>query len=77
VANRVHPASGAGAGEQESNKLVCSKRVKTIRVGGLVTELDLERVAGEDPYDRPDLARRETEFGHVREECYGVEKLNW
>jgi hypothetical protein len=58
------------------HELMCSERVKPIRVAGLVAELDLEGVLGKNLYDGTDLASRKTELRHIREECDGVEKLN-
>lgn len=56
--------------------MVRSQRVQTIRVTGLATELDLERIVGEKLHDRTDLARQKAKLGHVCEECYSVEELN-
>jgi hypothetical protein len=58
-------------------ELLRAKRVQSIGVTGLVTELDLEGVARKNLDDSADLPRRKPELWHVRSECNGVEKLNW
>jgi hypothetical protein len=50
--------------------------MKAIRVAGLVTELDFERVRGEKLHDRTHLSCGKSKLRDVREERYRIEKAD-
>jgi len=58
------------------HQLTRAECVKSIRMTGLVTELDVEGVAGQHLDDRANLACGKAKLWHIGEERYGVEELN-
>lgn len=58
------------------DNLMCPERVETVCVAGLVAELDLESVVGENLDHSANLTGDETQLGQVADECHGVEQMD-
>ena len=60
----------------ERDNLMCPQRVKAVCITGLVAELDLENVVGENLDDCANLPGNKTQLWQVANESHGVEQMD-
>jgi len=60
----------------ERDNLMCSERVQTVCIAGLVAKLDLESVVGKNLDHSANLTGDEAQLGQVADESHGVEQMD-